>query len=304
MSLNQIDMKLWKVCILILCAAFTGGCDSPPERQGVPVFAGISLTEACNVDHLIAGLSVYEQFGLKGWVLEFPMLMHPVEEASDFRYYEKHTLDTIIHILKTKSYPYTLAFNLENPKSYTTGSINLTNYLLDISAVLLRTQSYPPEQLIFMGEFLNTDLMEDKLPVFIKNIKSELDGFKGEIIYALFPYQFEKMDDWETPDLIGIRYHEATDEDLRNYYYQLNRKLGSQLKKHKKDLFISQSNLMGDNKLDMFKNQLRFWDQALKVNGIVLNSLSCRVSLEDEDSFFALGEDDAFKDYLSTYIHD
>ena len=295
-------MELWRLSIYLLCVGLLGGCSTPPERQDVPVLAGITLNEECQLEQLVSGLELFDEFGLEGWLLEFPMYMHPIDEASDFRYYEKHTLDTIIHVFKSRSYPYSLAFNLENPKNYPTARINLTNYLLDISAVLLRTQAYPPSQLVFMGEFLNSDIMEDKLSSFIENIRSELSGFKGQIVYAMFPYQFDELNDWTTPDRIGVRYHESPEEDLRKYYFKINRAMSKHLSKHEKEVFIAQSNLMGEDKLEIFKNQLRFWENEVELSGIVLNSLNCKMALTDTGAFFALGEDDAFKDFLRNYL--
>ena len=91
--------------------------------------------------------------------------------------------------------------------------------------------------------------------------------------------------------------------ELKPHFREVNQELSILLKKHQKPALIVHSNLLGEQQLLLFKNQLRFWDEDIDLMGIVLNSLYCELSLADTSTYFALGHNDDFQSFLQNYLH-
>ncbi len=280
-------------------------CSEPLERQHVPVFAGISIdsTAACPMATLTENRSIQVEAKLDGWSVEIPMLIRTDDLSNSFVYYEGHTLDTLIHLLQEQNIPYFLNFFLQNPFSYKPEEISTDKYLTDVSGLLLRASDYPPEVIGFMGSFLDQNLMGDKLQVLVAELRKALPLFSGQIVYAGVPEVLERAEfDWNTPDAIGVVYLPPEPDEIKPHFREINQHLSTLLQRHQKPVYILQSNLVGDEKLIVFKNQLRFWNDAVDLQGIVLNSLYCHISLSDSTSPFSLKGDQAFGTYLKTYL--
>ena len=277
-------------------------CSSSLERKGVPVMGGISSQGECSTAGMYKDLDAYHQFGLDGYMVEIPITIDLFTEGSDFRYYERHAVDTLNQVFMQRQIPYSLAFNMENPRNVPLRKVNIEHYFTDVSGILLRTNNYPPQKIVFMGEFLNSKVVGNKLKPYIELLKKEFEAFQGDIVFAAFSHQLNEDFDWQTPDLVGIRYVEPPDLDYRSHFRKLNRSLSLQFLNHEKPALIVQSNLLGEEKLNLFKNELRFWDAEVDLRGIVLNGILCNLTLTDHESYFALGEDAAFKKYLKSYV--
>ncbi|MEL6672789.1 MAG: hypothetical protein AAFR61_11380 [Bacteroidota bacterium] len=263
----------------------------------------VSLDDQCRISNLLADQEINHQYGIDEWVLTVPMSLHPLKEASEIKYYERHALDTLVQLFLADSVPYSLVFKLENPRNYSADILNLELYLTEVSGLLLRTTAYPAIRIGFMGEWLNDSLVRDKVAILIRKWKEEFPAFSGQIVFAGFPYEIRELKDWDTPDVIGIRYHDPSELDFGYYFRQLNGELSTILKGKNKPGWIVESNLVGNHKLELFDHQLRFWDPEVQIQGTVLNTQHCRTALGGQDGPFALSTDKDFLQYLEAYLH-
>lgn len=275
------------------------------ERKNVPIIAGISIETKCSSLNIPKGLQLNQSFGINEWMIEVPFQMQAYDQASSFKYYERHELDTILPILQAHKTPYNLCFNVENPRNIPYAKARVEHYLTDMSGILLRAlnASYLPKRIIFMGEVLNKDFSKGKLERFILEIRNELPAFGGEIVFAAKPSQIKDSSFvWDICDVVGVVYHEPPDLDYKPYFREINQSLSQLLVEHQKPVLIVHTNLVGKEKLLMFKNQLRFWDKEVELKGIVLNSLFCESPLADSSSHFGLANDRDFQRYLKRYM--
>jgi hypothetical protein len=105
--------------------------------------------------------------------------------------------------------------------------------------------------------------------------------------------------DWTGSYELAIINDAPPDEMYKAHFRQVNRALSAKALEYNKTLFIAQTNILGDNKLLLYKNQLRFWDDAVQVEGLIINSLYCQSSLADSTTRFGLARDKELLEYLS-----
>ena len=296
--------KTLSVTTVLLMLAILSSCFPKLERSGVTVIAGISIEAECQTLDIQRDLMLNETYGLTEWMIEIPFQVQPYDNKSSFKYYESHELDTILPKLKSQQIPYNLGFNIENPRNVPISQARIEHYLTDISGMLLRTAkvNYFPKRLIFMGELINPDFTKGKLKRFVLEIRKELPAFTGDILLAATPKALQGASfPWDIPDAIGIIFHEPPDPEFKPYFRKTNQVLSQLLIDHQKSALIVQTNLVGREKLLLFKNQLRFWDEKVVIEGIVINSLFCEFPLADSSSHFGLAKDKQFQSYLKRY---
>lgn len=294
-------MKMLRSCIFLLWISGIA-CQVPQERQAVPVIGGISLGQAYDFMRWKQDSSLSKVYHLSAWMIEWPLILEDEAAHSKFNYYEPSVLDSLLPLLESASIPYYLAFSLPRIEENPFIQVALSKCFADISGILLRSASYPPAKVIFTGEFFQTPETSNALNDFVVQMGSEFTAFKGEIVYAL---ALEAVDreflDWSIPDVIGICYPPSASLNQRSLFYNQNRHWSRWLIEQDKPGLIVESNLLGAQKLERFTYQLRYWEEEVVLEGIVLNSLYSQLSLSDSNSYFALAIEDAFKNYLNEY---
>jgi hypothetical protein len=246
---------------------------------------------------------VNDAFGLSGWMVEIPQHVYGLNEPTPpaFRYYDPLTIDSLVKTTGDAGIPYGLAFRLQNSRNFPDEKIDFHLMLTDVSGILLRTEPYPPQYIVFLGLWTENTEGQSLLSGFVESVRTDFPAFKGQIIFGLQAHRIPEHFDWCTPDLIGIVYHSPPNLDFKSHFRRINQVLGKKLAEEGKPAFILQSNLLGDDKVLLFKNQIRFWPHHARVEGIVLNTLYCDLSLKDTATRFALGNDPGFQSYLKHY---
>lgn len=286
--------------IFFACYLLTA-CTPQLEREGVPLLAGINLDQGCGKAVMEHNWETYQAYDLAGWMIEIPFRVDPDPVNPVFTYYSTHTLDTLLPQLQAYSSPYSLAFSLEKPPGMPMPQVRMETYLTDISGILLRTAPYPPRQLVFMGAFIDEASRLKKVRDFLLQLETDFPAFQGEIVFAAYPDQLTADFDWETPDVIGIRHQAPAHQNYREYFRAQHQQISEQLLAHHKPALIVQSNLLGEDKLLLLKNQLRFWHDSVAIQGIVLNTLYCRMSLTDSSSYYSLTESEDVLEFMKNY---
>jgi hypothetical protein len=106
---------------------------------------------------------------------------------------------------------------------------------------------------------------------------------------------------WQSCDEIGIFYQTSIEQNDKVYARKWNEKLSALALKEKKPLFIAQANLIGENKQIQLENRLRFWDENVSLNGLVVNNIFPIPAVCDTNAYFGLGQDAELLEYLRDY---
>lgn len=263
--------------------------------QHPPLWIGIRLTDGCNISVITKNLETFRKYDFTRFIIEIPL--NTVSESS-FRYYEKNTIDTLIFLLRSYEIQYGIAFYLqENPKVQLSDSDPETP-LTDVSGYLLRTEMYPPREIIFMEDMLKLPHIND----LVKDIHTEFSAFKGSIVYAASPaFLASSRLDVVTPDVLGVVYEPPLDEGYRAYFKDVNTKISNLCAHTGKPIIVVQSNLVGENRIELLREEMRHWRKGTEPKGIVLNSLECASPLLDSSLSDNLADDDAFLRFLRKY---
>ncbi|MEM6262002.1 MAG: hypothetical protein AAGI38_05805 [Bacteroidota bacterium] len=278
------------------------GCQPKLEQTGIPIWGGMALEANCSSNTYLDNFQEIEAWNFSGaWIeIEQVVRQHP---ESQVPYYEKSILDTLVATLEKKQLPYGLVFNLNNLENWPMTSLRLNPLLSDWSTQLLRTNGYPPRYVGFSGAWLDTSLQQQVLPGLITQLKAALPVSSPQVFLAGTPTQWLEGDiRTDLADILGINFMVPPTNELKTYFINTNGALAKLATQYEKPVFLTQSNLLGDQQLLLFKNQLRFWpDSALPI-GLVINTLYCELPVVDRTSPFALGKNTTFLSYLRSYV--
>lgn len=284
-------MRLWLFfLVLVGCCTHIWAGDRP-----VPVMLSMRLSPECSIREISRNIDVYRKYPLQNFVIEVPLRTLPEQE---FRYYETSILDTLIFLLRSYDIPYSLAFLLQEEKRLAVEQVEEDIPLMDMSGYLLRTEPYPPRQLIIMENMLQIPTLRD----FVAELRRDFTVFSGDIVFAASPEYLKSVRfDWETPDVVGVIYAPPLDQSYPEYFREVNQWVSLRAEKSNKPVLICQANIVGEQKLELFKTELRFWSKDIYLKGIIINALDCMVPLLDTGSFSSLADDEAFLQFLMRY---
>ncbi len=292
-----------KFLVVIIPAALLLHCAPRLEREGLPLLAGTRLDAGCSEAVFSENIKAFAEAGLAEWLVAF--VAYPEDEpAQAWKAFETQLTDSLLPLLIQHRQPYSLSFELSDAVSTASPLLHPPDkWLAGMRALLVKTQHFPPHRLVFMGAFVESAPARESLRVFLAEIKAGSAAASGsEIVYAAAPDLLDASFDWETPDLIGIRHRAPPDLDYRAYFRATHQRLSRLLLAHQKPALIVESNLIGEDQLMLFRNQLRFWNDSVDLRGIALNTLYCRMALTDSSSHFALAGQEDLQRYLQEYV--
>jgi hypothetical protein len=287
------------VVFCIFLANLLGACTPQLERADVPLLAGIRPDRGCGAEVMEHNLKAYQDFRFQEWIVGMVWEEVPVPGGP-----EEHFLPgLILSYLQQHREPYSLAIDLVPSLSSEAPQKSTAEYLAAIPPLLSQLEKYPPHRLIFMGEFVHSGAARAEVRTFLTAWREQFPHFSCEIVFAAAPAYLDEAFDWDTPDLVGIRHEAPPDQDYRAWFRETHRRLSLLLVTHRKPAIIVESNLIGEDALLLFRNELRFWQDSVDLRGISINTLYCRMALTDTTSYFGLGHDMKFQHYLRDYVN-
>lgn len=291
-ALHLLPLKvLFSLCFTGLIAA----CTPPLERPAVPLLAGIRIPDGCSDAVMEENIRAYQDWGFEGWVIGISL-----DPGGHFL----TDIDSIFPVeLRNHlpQQPYSLALELEAPLAAHSANKPTSESLAALLPLFEQIELSPPQRLIFMGEFVHSAAARAAVGAFLPELKRHFPSFQGDIVFAAAPAWLDESFDWKTPDLIGIRHQAPPDLDYRPWFRETHQRLSRLLIDHQKPALIVESNLIGEEALLLFRNELRFWNDSVDLRGIVINTLYCRMALTDTSSYFGLGRDVKLQRYLQEY---
>ena len=277
---------------------FCSGCEVKLEREGIPLWLGIQLETdtSCSADSWLANQQLNEQYQPQGWTLEIPIFL-PENDSSPFRIPSTSEILFSFDRLKSLSSQSCLHFSMQNPFRLRTDQITLEGYTSTIDSVL-HTLASSPDKIMLSGFWVQDAIFQEKLLTRFPDWKKRHPASRFYLA-ARHTTLLSQAIDWTGSYELAIINDAPPDEMYKAHFRQVNRALSAKAFEYNKTLFIAQTNILGDNKLLLYKNQLRFWDDAVQVEGLIINSLYCQSSLADSTTRFGLARDKELLEYLS-----
>jgi hypothetical protein len=189
-----------------------------------------------------------------------------------------------------------LHFSLQNPFRVRGNQIQFNRYSSQIDSILA-ILPFSPDKLMFSGFWIQDSAFQQAL---IQQFPKWKKRHPHSTCYIAGRHESLLADviDWEGNYELAVIHDAPPDEVFKPYFRKVNGALSEKALKHNRSLFIAQSNLLGEQKLLLFKNQLRFWDEQVIIEGLTINSLYCTSSLADSSTRFGLAKDKHLVEYV------
>lgn len=155
------------------------GCKEPINRNA-RVWLGLGITEECASESWREGLEILSEENLVGLMLDLRLDPTQPGPAAGYQYYLPHPLDSVVLQLREHKLPYGIRI-IWQQDSTPISDKRLTNWFTDLSGLLLRSSKYPPEWIMFQGEWTKESWHEGALYDFIGMIKPGWKEFGGKI---------------------------------------------------------------------------------------------------------------------------
>ncbi|MFW5658746.1 MAG: glycoside hydrolase family 113 [Bacteroidota bacterium] len=173
------------------------------------------------------------------------------------------------------------------------------HYYFELNRVLERTAGHPLQRLIIGNEFKE---LERRPAQEWHHLTDSLRAFcDAKLVYSTTPERVRNVNIWPLVDEIGIAYLPVADGSLKRAHRTWHEDISDLVRTYEKPIYISHANVIGDHKLLQFKNKTRFWDEAVRVNGINLNTVYSTTVLNDTSQYFGWPSSPEALDYLKSY---
>ncbi len=171
------EWLIWACWILLLSA-----CTPSPDTSG-RIWVGVRLAKDCHTHTWVPRLPSIQDIGLTGLMIEVAVDPADPGPAGGYQYYLPHALDTLIPKLNKAQIDYGIHIELLDDTTKVSYD-RLEEWFTELSGLLLRSSSYPPQWLMFSGPWTKDGWRSDALRGFIQNARSGWKPFQGEIWFA------------------------------------------------------------------------------------------------------------------------
>lgn len=275
------------------------GCEVKLERESIPLWIGIQLEPdtTCLAQSWQANKQIHATYHPEGWVIEVPIFI-PNDDSASIRIPSHEEINLALIRMKTLSVQTCLHFSLQNPFRKKEADISHDTYTRLIDQ-LLPSLPYSPGKLMFSGFWIQEKAFQEAL---IEKFPTWKSALPQTSLYIAGRHQslLSEVIDWEGDYELAVIHDAPPDQVYKPYFRKVNHALSEKAIKHGRHLFVAQSNILGGQKLLLFKNQLRFWDEELELDGLVINSLYCTSSLADSSTRFGLAKDLDLLEYVKS----
>jgi hypothetical protein len=273
-------------------------CQPQLERQGVPLVLGIQLdaNSACSLTSWQKNSSLRQQFPQASWLVELPIHL-PEKQGQPPRMASLGAFQQAMDSLAGWEVPLYLHVLLENPFRWQKDSIPWDNLATKLEPYLLSFWDAAGQEVFFSGIWVEEKRSREKWSKQLQGwqtqglaLRTALAGRPEVLLDSAFS--------WPSGQVIGIINDAPADLAYKPYFRRRNRALSQKALATGSPLLILQSNLYGNDRLLLFKNQLRFWHEEVELLGITVNSLYCHNALAEPSPRYGLQAEQELKAYL------
>ncbi|MCS6906116.1 MAG: hypothetical protein RML72_08065 [Bacteroidia bacterium] len=292
----------WSLVFCLSAYFYFPSCSSHKERLSIPVWWGVRLGRTyASIEKLTAEYTeIYKQ--RKG--LPAIELLVQADTTTQLPKINRLSLVYFSHLqkkLQEKQIPYTLILSHDAAHPLFSHSIQMQNWFYEYEQELKqlcqeRLKEYPPENFIIGTHFWKIEKEERHWENLINSIKLY---YKGNLGYATVPETVGTIRFWGKLDLIGIHHPGGIKGEEKKFARKWHPIVSQIALRHQKPVFITQANLIGENKLQQLQNRIRFWDKEVRIKGIVINNIFAQTALNDTLSqYFGIANDQQLQNYL------
>lgn len=285
---------------IFLTVLFFYSCERKLERENVEIAWGIRLDDYSKENYSQIQKDI-SQFDAKTLWIEIP-----VSQAKNSDSIFVPIIDSIFLIRLQNAinfFPKSLTLNLSFVQkegiNFHIGNAEI--WLQNYSVLLEKTIKnfgQKSDWISLATDFAQTENLHFQWKKIFSSIKKST---KAKIFYTARLTQISKLELWENSDAIGVSYEYVHNEKWKPFARKWNKKASEIAVNYKIPILISQANIISEDKVLQFKNELRFWDKDLKLVQICFNNISQKTVLSEEITPFSLKEEKEFYEFLKKY---
>lgn len=155
------------------------GCKEPVNQHG-RIWVGMGIAEGCTSASWNTKVPLVKDSKIAGLMLDLTLDPSKPGPAAGYQYYLPHPLDSVVRQLKQENIAYGIRIIWKQDSTPMTAK-RLNNWFTDLSGLLLRTNKYPPEWIMFQGEWINRSWREGALRGFMGMMRTSWTEFEGDI---------------------------------------------------------------------------------------------------------------------------
>jgi hypothetical protein len=292
------------VASLLLGALLLPGCGDL-ERSGIPVSFSFRIDEPVSSDIRRRDFQRLDSLGVERVYLELIVEPHEDTLLPKINRYCLTQLSDLLPQIRKRGYELGLILNHSKFKPlFPSDSLPpaeqwFRSYRQEIGRMLKRCEGYPVQRLVLGTEFRP---WEDRLHAW-RQLTARLDtATQAQLIYTAEAPRIPTVALWPAVDAIGVSYIPSPRGNPKVSCRKWNRAIAETARKHDKPVFISHTNLIGQDKLIKFKNRLRFWHEDVRLSGVNVNTIYPVSVLTDTTKYFGMKTEQATKAYIGRYM--
>lgn len=277
------------------------GCLSPSlERQSVPIHWGIRL------DHSTSPFELHDNFEQlsEGDALLVEIPLHADSAGLPVISIPSSIFQDLAGMAAKKQVDLSLALSTSHPRELFPEEVKwevgqwFEAYRLELNGLLQAFDSHPPKRLILGNDWSNVEIEAEAWTELMADLRKrhpELRLGYGKLGGEAHPTW------WNACDFLAVEYPALADPNPKPRAMKLNPNIGETALSLDKPILIYRANLMGPYKTISLKNQLRFWQEEVKLEGLFINSLYARIPPLDSTSYFGLQEAPDLLEFIRDY---
>lgn len=296
-------VKYWIIISLLgfLLLAATG-CESKLERPGVPVWFGLSAAEPVDSVALAHDLGALQQSNFHNIIIHIPVV-RSAQGTPLLRPIVKQNVQRLHKHLTAQGFSIGLQLLAQHPDSlFTVANVDTAQWFSALTAMcdtLLNQTRHKPANFLIVGtDFYPFENIPARWVQLARSLRGKYDLHVG---YATQLQNVQNIRFWPDMDFVGVQNMYAPDGRYKPFARQWNQQISQIALQAGKPVFITAANLIGKDKELKLKNTLRFYPDAVALQGICFNTIYGTSALTDSVSYFGLAKEASVIKWLEAY---
>lgn len=290
---------------LLLAIFFLAACDTVElERQEVPVIMGVSPDAYEGQLPLLGSISRLRDDGYSELMVHIPLRADSMELPELFEGQMSHLIQWSEECRSAGIRLHLGFFALKErdlfPSSMTLPRADWFGRLETLVDAVMSAAGEPAPLSFSIGEDFTFE--EEEAEAWRELLNKLREKYPDtDFYYSASIDRLHKVGFWDATDKVGVSYPPIPVFGALTWHRDMNKAAGKLADSLSIPVFISRSNLIGEDKVRQFRNRLYLWPSGTEIEGLVVNSIYSRIPLIDETSYYGLATDTLFLEYLQDY---
>lgn len=287
--------------ILVLAILVCGCRPLELERPGIPIVWGMRFNEPADEVELSPNLAKLRELTTRQLMIELPLRA----DSMGLPRVAVGLPSTTTGLFRPFKAGFHLAFCTTNERElFPTDSLpDPGDWFLtlekEIVGVLANIHGYPIERVVIAGKWGKLQNETEGWRAFLAHLRMQFPDIPFSI--GGRPEVLDSSGLGALSDELVIDYPPIAGDDLKAPCREVNQQIAALSQRLGKPIFIYRANVIGPDPLPQIKNRLRFWPEAVKINGICLNSLYAKVPPRDSKTYYGMEDDPGAIAFVKDY---